>query len=158
MAHRPGGGHQGYRPDYQHHGGPDRPDYQPPADSSTSCCRNRYPEQSPQHHSGHSPSAPSAASAYGEGAGGSHGRPTSSAGTWSYVNSGPTGVQHHASSAQVSYGEHSGGGGPGQYPGGSGGASGHEASYGGNRGGSDHRREPDSRHQSNRHTNVNTLH
>ncbi|XP_058123618.1 hornerin [Anopheles ziemanni] len=150
-AHRPvGGGHQGYRPDYQHHGGPDRPDYQPPADSGTNCCRNRYPEQSPHHHSGHGPSGPSAASGYGDGAGGSHGRPTSSAGTWSYVSSGPTGVQHHASSAQVSYGEHSGGGGgPGQYPGGSGGASAHESSYGGNRGGSsDHRREPDSRHQS----------
>uniref|UniRef100_A0AAG5DLY8 Uncharacterized protein n=1 Tax=Anopheles atroparvus TaxID=41427 RepID=A0AAG5DLY8_ANOAO len=151
-ANRPG--QQGYRPEYQHHGGPDRPDYQPPSDAASSCCRNRYPEQASHHpaapgnYPGHNPTGPNAASAYGDGAG-AHNRPATSSGTWSYVSSGPTGVQHHggsSTSAQASYGGHQSGGGPGQYPGGSG-ASGHE-SYGGNRGGAEQHRETDSRHQS----------
>ncbi|XP_052894666.1 filaggrin-2 [Anopheles moucheti] len=151
-SYRPGAQQQYHQQQPQHHGS-DRPDYEP-SDSTSSCCKNRYPETSSNGYShqggsfsAHNTGRPS----YGGGE--SAHRPS---GSWNYVNSGTTSgssdSNHGVNTGHVgvsinthgSYGEHHNG--PGQYPGGgTGSASAHE--YGGNRG-NDHRRESDSRQQS----------
>uniref|UniRef100_A0A182MF91 Uncharacterized protein n=1 Tax=Anopheles culicifacies TaxID=139723 RepID=A0A182MF91_9DIPT len=150
-SYRPGQHHQSHQ--QPQHNGSDRPDYSP-SDSSTSCCRNRYPDSAPNagSYSSHNTQHNSRPSALSYGGGESAHRPS---GSWNYVSSGTTtgtGDSNHGTNTghvgvsintHGSYGEpHVG---PGQYPGGGSGGNAHE--YGANRG-SDHRRESDNRQQS----------